>query len=172
MELLKEINAKDLGIGQAEHFDAPYQLRKAARAVVINEKNQIGLLFVSKKNYHKLPGGGVKKDESLAAALKREVLEELGCDIQTQGEVGMIIEYRDFIDKLQISYCYFAKVVGQSREPEFTEKEIRDGFQIKWMNINDAIAIIEKDKPTGIEGKYIQTRDLAFLLEAKEEMGE
>jgi len=49
MELLKEI------------FDAPienknYATREAARAVIFDENNLIPLLFVSKYNYHKLPG--------------------------------------------------------------------------------------------------------------------
>jgi len=49
MELLKEI------------FDAPIgtnkpTTREAARAILFDDNNMIPLLFVSKYNYHKLPG--------------------------------------------------------------------------------------------------------------------
>ena len=65
-----------------------YQYRKTARAVVFDENNKIALLYVSKHNYHKLPGGGAEDGEDLIVALKRECVEEIGCDIEVIEDLG------------------------------------------------------------------------------------
>lgn len=166
MELLKEIYEFDLGLRKNKDLLACYKIRKAARALVFNDKNQIALLFVSKNNYHKLPGGGVEKGESTEEALLREVQEEAGCKIKPFGEIGTIIEYRDEFKILQISYCYTARVEGKLESPSFTQKEISEGFCLKWVDKNEAKNILKNDQPNSYEGKFIQQRDLLFILKS------
>jgi len=177
MELLKEFSESDMGVSRSDKRGVCYRLRKAARALVFNQEGQIALfrkkqtclLFVSKHNYHKLPGGGVEKGEDLLAALQREVLEETGCSVEVRSQnVGIIIEYRDEYEELQISYCFVADVVGQPRAASFTEKEISDGFQLQWVNVDQAIDTLKSDQPDDYLGKFIKQRDLEFLLKAKE----
>lgn len=168
MELLKELNEKDIGIGSSERFDKPYVLRKAARAVLFNDRNEIAILNVNKKNYHKLPGGGMNQGESLEECLRREILEETGCSIRIRQDIGTIIEYRNKKDELQISYCYAADVERMNGEPEYEKEEIEDGFELMWVNIDDAIELLESDNPESYSGKFIIIRDLIFLKKAKE----
>jgi len=122
--------------------------------------------------YHKLPGGGIEKDESIIEALNREIMEEVGAKIDIISEIGTIIEYRDKFNQLQISYCYLAKVNEILGSPSFTKDELSAGFQLKWMDFEDAIVTIENDKPNDYMGRFIQKRDLAFLIKAKEIIGE
>ena len=63
MKLLKTIHTKDL-FDDALVYTGKYKLRKAGRAIIFDDENNIALLNVSKKNYHKLPGGGVEKQSS------------------------------------------------------------------------------------------------------------
>lgn len=168
MKLLKEICEKDFFNGGGKNkSNICYDLRKAARAVIIDKNNQVPLLFASKNNYHKLPGGGIENNETVLNALRREILEEVGVSIKSIKEIGVIIEYRDEIKLLQISYCYFAEVNKFVKKPSFTKKELSDGFELKWMNFDKAINTIKKDKPNNYAGKFIRKRDLLILSEVK-----
>ena len=162
MKLIKTIQFKDLKIEDTDMFET----RRADRAVVFDNDKNIGILYVGKYNYHKLPGGGLEGDESGGETLKRECLEEIGCNIETFGELGEIIEYRDKWSLKQHSYCYLANVAGENGKPDFTQKEIDDGFEIKWMSPEEAIKLLENDRPGGYEGGFIQIRDSSFLKEA------
>ena len=162
MKLLLEISDKDVNNGLVERFDKPYILRKAARAIVINDKNEIAFQFVSKHNYHKLPGGGINKGETILEGLRREIREETGCeDIDITSEVGMIIEYRNEINILQISYCYFARPLGKIFKPEYEKEELEDGFEPLWVSIDKAIELLNNDQPNTYDGKFIVQRDLS-----------
>jgi len=167
MELITEIYEEYIGHIKLDSEEL-YKVRKASRAVLFNSLSQIALPFVSKNMYHKLPGGGIEKDESIIEALNREIMEEVGAKIDIISEIGAIIEYRDKFNQLQISYCYLAKVNEIVDSPSFTKDELFAGFELKWMDFEDAIATIENDKPNDYMGRFIQKRDLAFLTKTKE----
>ncbi|PIZ82089.1 MAG: ADP-ribose pyrophosphatase [Parcubacteria group bacterium CG_4_10_14_0_2_um_filter_41_6] len=167
MELLREITEKDIGLDDIESFAMPYLLRKAGRAVIFDHNDNIALMYVSKLGYHKLPGGGVEKGEELHTALEREALEEAGSYIEVGDEVGILIEYRNQMKLLQISYCFLAKKLPSIGEQQLTTEEIEHGFQLLWIPIDEAIQSLELDRPSDYEGKFIRLRDLAFLRKAK-----
>ena len=161
MKLLKEIKDKDYP------KNTTLKIREASRAILFDENDLIPLLFVSKYNYHKLPGGGIDEGEDKAQALIRECLEEVGSEIEVNGEIGKIIEFRSKWDLKQISYCYYGKIISKG-EPDFTEKELSQGFKIVWLSLREAIFKVESDKPENYEGSFIQKRDLEFLKKAEQ----
>lgn len=163
MKLIETIKLRDLTPVEVQDFE----IRKAARAVVFDSSNNIGVLYVSNEKYHKLPGGGLEGEEEIEEALRRECLEEIGCDIEIEEEIGEIIEYRDKWSLKQHSYCYIAKVKGEKGNPSFTEKEVNSGFQIKWLKLEEAIEILKNDSPEDYQGVFIQKRDSLFLEEVK-----
>lgn len=162
MKLIREITEKDI-TNKENYEEISYKIRKASRAVVFNEENKIAILNVSNDNYYKLPGGGIEKDEDIITALRRELIEEVGVEVDVLDELGIIIEYRDNFKQLQISYCYLCKVVGEYQKTSFTEEEKNDGFILEWASLNEAISILEKDNPEKYMGKFIRERDLEFL---------
>ena len=170
MKLLLEINEKDVGAGLPERFNKSYRLRKAGRAILFNNKQQIALQYVTKNTYHKLPGGGVDGVETIKEALNREVQEEVGCDLKTRDILGVIIEYRNKFNILQISYCYLADVDGKIGTPSYEKEEIEQGFKLIWVSLDEAIDLLEKDAPKNYEGRFIQLRDLTFLKRARQEI--
>ena len=132
---------------------------------MLNERKEIALLHVSSEGYYKLPGGGIEGDESMEAALEREVMEEVGAGIAILDEIGMTIEYRDSINQLQISYCYLAQVNGAVSTPAFTDYEREKGFSLIWRSLDEAMQLMRAHKPEHFIGRFIVERDLAFMEE-------
>jgi 8-oxo-dGTP pyrophosphatase MutT (NUDIX family) len=67
--------------------------RKAVRAVIINE-SKILMVRLGKTSEYKFPGGGIEKNETVAEALTREVLEEVGCNVtKIEEKIGIMIEF-------------------------------------------------------------------------------
>ena len=146
-----------------------FEERNAARAVVLNDKNQVAILKANTYNYHKLPGGGVEPGEDIRTALSRELLEEIGCVVNVIAEIGETIEYRDKCKFKHTSRCYLAKQVGEQRASSFTQSEIDHGFEVVWAdNIDAAIELLKQDRMQNYHGLFIQRRDTAILQAAKE----
>lgn len=143
-----------------------WERRVAARAVVFDEDGKIGLLHVTKRNYYKLPGGGVDPGESVRQALDRECEEELGVRIDVEREIGGIIEYRTEFRLHQISYCFLASTTSPKGSPTFTQKERDDGFEVVWVHSTDAPKLIQREKPATYEAGFIKERDYIFITTA------
>ena len=162
MKLLKEIKDDKDPIEQSR-----LEFREAARGVFFDEQGQIPVLFVANDNYHKLPGGGIDSGEDRLTALKRELQEETGCEIEVTGELGEVLEYRSKWNLKQTSYCYYGKIISKG-EQHFMEDEIAAGFQVVWMSLDDAIATLEKDNSERYDCFFMKQRDLAILQAVKD----
>jgi len=159
---------QDSDIGSTDPVPEKYVERKAARAIVFDGDGKVALFHATKKHYHKLPGGGVEAGEDIETALRRELQEEIGCEVDSIREVGMIEEYRNRFELHQLSYCFTANVIGEKGTPHLEEGEIAEGFVTEWMDLDTAIETLENEK--GVEdyqGKFIQARDLLFLKKAR-----
>lgn len=84
----------------------PYIERIGSYAILINEDHKIGIVEATNANYFMLPGGGIEIGEDPIEALKREVLEETGYQIEAQNQIGIAGEY--FFEK--ISGLYYKKI--------------------------------------------------------------
>ncbi|MGL4654839.1 MAG: NUDIX domain-containing protein [Sarcina sp.] len=164
MKLIKEIFNKDLGL-ISNKKDRAYNLRRAARVVLVNEENKIALLNVTNEGYHKLPGGGIEKDETREEAAVREVEEETGYKMELGEQIGLIIEYSDNNNLMQLSFAYKGKTVEKTRAT-LSKTEIEQGIKLEWFTYEDAINILKGEKPEMYYGKFIVNRDLSFIEEA------
>lgn len=171
MKLLPTIYDSDLLERAVNTSRVGYRLRTAARAIVYDDANHIALLRVGRDNYYKLPGGGIEDGEDQKQALRRELLEEIGCEAEIIGEVGEIVQYLDQIKLKQTSYCYLAKQIGEKNKPNFTDEELEKGFEIYWANdIDEAIKLLGSSKTNYDSGTSIVKRDLTLLVAAKSMM--
>jgi 8-oxo-dGTP pyrophosphatase MutT (NUDIX family) len=168
MKTILEFSDTDLDPAAPARDRSNYKRREAARAVVTDDDGRVALLHVVKYGYYKLPGGGIDAGESVTAALKRELIEEIGCAAEVTGEIGVVVEYRDRGDFRQASYAFTAHQTGEQQAPEFTAKELNDEFEMVWAaDLEDAIELVSEARPELYEAHHIQRRDAAILRAAQ-----
>ena len=73
-----------------ESLAATYEVREAARGVVVDADGLIALLWVGKHGYAKLPGGGLENGDDAEQAFYRECLEEIGCQVTITQQLGIV----------------------------------------------------------------------------------
>ena len=87
---------------------------------IYREKMINGML----KKYYTIPGGGVEEGESIKEAVKREVLEEVGIQIEVTDK------YLYYENEKSIEYFYESNYVsgmlGTGTGPEFTERNVEE----------------------------------------------
>jgi ADP-ribose pyrophosphatase YjhB (NUDIX family) len=139
----------------------------AARAVIIDQSNNTAILSVKNGEYFKIPGGTLDDQEDIKDGLKREILEEAGCDIEVLDKIGEHEFYVSEKDKTYRSTCFLAKLKGNRGEPQFDDWEKSRDFMLLWINIDKAIKVFENIHPTDPYEKIIHHRDLNFLKKAR-----
>lgn len=168
MKFLKTFTDKDITPDQDFPEAESYLEREAARAIVFNAEGQVAIINVANQDCYKLPGGGINKGEQREEALKRECLEEIGCDIEITGEVGETYEIRSGEFKLkQKSYSYFAQVVGEVGKNKLDDYEIEDGMSIVWVPLAQALELVKNSKTEHYGYKFMVMRDSLLLEEAR-----
>lgn len=145
-----------------------YYVREAVRAVLSDTSGKIALLYAKQRDYYKLPGGGIDEGEDFYAALNRELMEEAGSKAEIIEELGQVVEWRDYRKMKQISYAFKASLVGEPGEPDFTQSEIDEGFEIKWVdNLDLAIDLVDaKTTHEDLAVVFMCKRDVAILRSA------
>ena len=101
---------------------------------IVNYKNKIVLIHRIKtkddgtiRDYYVIPGGKIEENESHEEALRREIKEELGIEIEIK-DLCLELDDRDYNDSFQYFYnCNFPDDFFQRIEAIITkEKEIID----------------------------------------------
>lgn len=142
--------------------------RRAARAIVFDEKDRVAIMYFSKTGSYKLPGGGIDEGESIDDALHREIREETGYKIANIRELGVVEEDRYYAGMHQTSYCFVATAehyVGT----DLTDKERAEGMELRWLDtIEQAIAAVKNNSLVDEEGDKIghemmKLREVAIL---------
>ena len=97
---------------------------------IVNYNDQIVLIHRVKKrddgsvrDYYVVPGGKIEENESKMEALKREIQEELGIEVDI-GNLILELDDREYNDSFQYFYeCkYKSGELGTGNGPEFTDK--------------------------------------------------
>jgi len=173
MRTIYSITQKDIDPTYNEH-DLEFIDRHAVRVVLLDKSNRVALLYSSKRNYYKLPGGGVEGAESPTEAIARELLEEVGASAEVIGEIGRVDLWLAKSPKgtHQIDDAYLAKVVNNDSSPAYTVEEERDdAFSVVWIDgIKEAIGLTNKGHDSSDDVVKFMTRRDSKVLTAAGEM--
>ncbi len=168
MEFNKIFTDEDFGITPVE-FNNPTK-RNGARGIVVRDDGKIAIINKVKENVFKLPGGGIDAGETPEQAFKREVIEEVGCEIDVVNKLGTTEERKSNGNFIQLSQVFVGKVIKDLGHLALTEKEIAEGTVVRWLTpeqglekISGCVDII-KDSPcdkdeSAYASKFIVTRD-------------
>ncbi len=129
-------------------------IRIAARAIILNGDSML-MIYSPSCDEYKFPGGGVERNESMEAALVREVREETGAVVsRIVSKVGQVIEYdRPKERQLELftmrSSYYLVTVTPERLEQELDAYESKLGFTPRWVKVDDAIRLNESTMAKG-----------------------
>ena len=140
-----------------------YKNRDAVRGFIYNDLNQVALIHIEgiddfgKRNHYELPGGGIEKGEDEVEALKREIKEEIGYEIDNIVPIGTIaIEY-NLLKRIDNQHFYLAhatKFVGQ----HLLDYEKNLFKEIVFYDIDKLLTMYETFNVENV-GKMIHERD-------------
>jgi 8-oxo-dGTP pyrophosphatase MutT (NUDIX family) len=123
-------------MGRTDYYDDPSappanSMVPAVTAVITDEAGRLLLIHRTDNDRWALPGGGVELGESVSDAVKREVREETGIDVEVTGIVGIysdprhVIAYDDGEVRQQFSLCFRARPVGGRLSGSSESTEVR-----------------------------------------------
>ncbi|TXK70655.1 NUDIX hydrolase [Paenibacillus sp. N3.4] len=140
MELIKRITDSDILDSVPEFMDTIS--RYGSRGVLVDNMLNIAMMYMSKTNLYKLPGGGVDEGENTEDAFLREIKEETGYEAEIIHELGYIEEHKKRNNYMQFSYCYIAKAHNSVSNTMLTESEMQLGMVVKWMTLDKALEVM------------------------------
>ena len=149
--------------------------RRIARAIVFDEEGFFYFVRVRRDDLFgnatliETSGGGAEDGESTSSAVRRELKEELGVDVDVITKIGVVSDYYNLIHRHNINHYYLCRIRSFG-EKHMTKDEI-DYFHLSTLRLtyDEAVAEYEKNRETKL-GRLIANRELPVLRRAKELM--
>ncbi|MCI5920080.1 MAG: NUDIX hydrolase [Roseburia sp.] len=149
--------------------------RNIARAIVYDEDGWFYFVRVQrdddfgKATLIETSGGGVEAGEDLNSAIKRELKEELGVQVEVICKIGVVSDYYNRIHRHNINNYFLCKIQSFG-EKNLTEDEIQR-FHLSTLKLTYEQAVHEyKMRSNTRLGTLIANRELPVLQRAKEIM--
>lgn len=147
--------------------------RNIARAIVYDESEQFYFVraerddIFGKATLIETSGGGVENGEDLISAIKRELKEELGVQVEVVCKIGVVSDYYNLIHRHNINNYFLCKVKSFG-EKNLTQDEI-ESFYLSILKLSYKEAVQEYENRANTKlGKLIANRELPVLHRAKE----
>ena len=115
-------------------------------------------------------GGGVEGGEDLSEAIKRELREELGAEVEVICKIGVVSDYYNLIHRHNINNFYLCRIISFG-EKNLTDDEI-NYFHLSTLRLtyDEAVREYEKNLDSRL-GRLVSKRELPILIRAKEILG-
>ena len=112
-------------------------------------------------------GGGVEAGEDLVSAIRRELREELGAEVDVLSKIGVVSDYYNLIHRHNINHYFLCKIKSFG-DRHLTKDEIEQ-FHLSTLKLSYEDAVREYETRTDSRiGRLIAQRELPVLRRAKE----
>lgn len=147
--------------------------RAIVRAIVFDDRGDFYFMRAvrdddfGKATIIETAGGGVEPGEDLLEAIKRELKEELGAEVEVICKIGVVSDYYNLIYRHNINNYYLcrAKAFGDTH---MTQDEI-ERFHLSTLKLSYENAVREYEKCSNSKlGRLIANRELPIVRRAKE----
>jgi len=142
--------------------------RRIARAIVFDDEGFFYFVRAQrdddfgKATLIETSGGGVELGEDLQTAIRRELKEELGAEVDVICKIGVVSDYYNLIHRHNLNHYFLCKVISFG-DKSLTQDEIED-FHLSTLKLTyeEAVREYERRKETGL-GRLIANRELPIL---------
>lgn len=151
MKTFKNIYDEDTLENEAKP-SSEYTLRPTVKAIVIDNENNIALLKA--RGHYLFPGGGIETGESTVDALRRELMEEIGCNIDNIKELGISNQFRN---KHMVHYevvFFSANIVGEKGNPTTTQEDELQDVELLWFDKEKVFTLLKSQIDVQDENEY------------------
>ena len=146
--------------------------RIIARAIVVDEEGYFYFLRVDREDdfgkgiFIETAGGGVESEEDLQTAIRRELWEELGAEVDILGHIGVVSDYYNLIHRHNINHYYLCRV-RTFGERHLTRME-REEIHLSTRRMTYGEAVEEYERCAAMPwGRLLANRELPILRAAK-----
>lgn len=153
-------------------FDYTDHDRNIARAIVFDDEGYFYFVRAvrdddfGKATLIETSGGGVEDGEDLNDAIKREIKEELGANIEIVCKLGVVDDYYNLIHRHNINNYYLCKALSFG-DKHLTQDEI-EAFHLSTLKLTYEEAIKEYEICSSTRlGRLVGNRELPILKHAK-----
>ncbi len=118
-----------------------FPVRVGVKALIIQDDQLLLVRYENQKGIHyNLPGGGVRRGESVRKCLKREVFEETNCKVDV-GRLLLVGEYdpkkhRKFYGKIHKLTLFFLCELKDGCQPSMPPKPDRNQTDLEWFPLD------------------------------------
>ena len=145
--------------------------RMIARAIVVDDEGYFYFVRANrdddfgKATLIETAGGGVEVGEDLDTAIRRELKEELGADVEVLCKIGVVSDYYNLIHRHNINNYFLCKVTSFG-DKHLTQDEIED-FHLSTLKLGygEALAEYERCRCTSL-GRLVANREVPVLKRA------
>ncbi|MCM1122468.1 MAG: NUDIX hydrolase [Eubacterium sp.] len=147
--------------------------RQIARAIVFDDSGYFYFVRAmrdddfGKATLIETSGGGVENGEALTVAIRRELKEELGIEVDLLCKIGVVSDYYNLIHRHNINHYFLCKIASFG-EKKLTQDEI-ECFHLSTLKLSYEEAVKEYEKCSDTKlGRLVANRELPILRKAKE----
>ena len=147
--------------------------RQVVRAIVIDDAGWYYFVRAvrdddfGKATLIETSGGGVEPGEDLRDAIRRELREELGAEVEILCKLGVVNDYYNLIHRHNINHYYLCRVLSFGNR-HLTEQEIED-YHLSTLKLRYEAATREYELRSDTKlGRLIANRELPVLKKARE----